>query len=225
MRRMNGKMTGAALARCCAMALVVLAGAGIATPVTAQNIPGALGVPQMNALLPDKYNVPETEALPIDGVWMISTIGKRIRIERGRAYAVDPWLHMFVLKVQPDMVVLRNFQRTGAGQYAADDLPLLGRATFALQTDGNMRANVQGAMGPVAYTLIRREPDDPVALDEEIAALTGQAPPPIFTPPPVTAPPPVATPDPAPAPGGDGSLANCRNLGIDPKTGNIACFD
>ena len=102
----------------------------LSTPAWSQDMTQALaeaaGIPQIPAFLPDKYSVTRSEALPIDGVWMISTIRKKIRIEQGRAYALDPWLHLFVLKVQPDMVVMQNFRRTDAGRYAADDLPLMG---------------------------------------------------------------------------------------------------
>lgn len=228
-------------------AAAVVALAALPTPAPAQNpldmlgdAAGNAGVPQIPAFLPDKNSVPETEPLPIDGVWMISSIGKRIRIDRGRAYAVDPWLHFFVLKVQPDMVVLQNFRRNGvAGRFTADDLPLQGPATFQLQPNGNLKASVQGVLGPANYDLIRREPTFPDALNTEIAAMTGDSdtPPPATypvpppgqgnpSPPPVAqpTPPPGAPPAPVPAPGGD-ELADCRNLGVDPNTADIVCMD
>lgn len=188
---------------------------------------------QMPALLPSRYDVPETEPLPIDGVWKISLIGKRIHIERGRAFAVDQWLHLFVLQVQPGMVVLRNFQRTGAGHYTADDLPLLGPATFELQPDGSMRVLVNGALGPVNYVLTRQSADDPASFEAEIAALEGGvAQPPLLGPsPPDTAPSPPDTapspPDTTPAPpsAGGNPLAECQKLGVDPKTADIVCLD
>lgn len=183
-------------------------------------------VAQMPALLPSQYDVPETEPLPIDGVWTISLIGKRIHIERGRAFAVDPWLHLFVLQVQPGMVVLRNFQRTGAGRYTADDLPLLGPATFELQPDGSIRVRVNGALGPVDYVLTRQSADDPASFEAELAALEGGvAPPPVLGPtPPDTVPsPPESTP--APPSAGGNPLANCQKLGVDPKTADIVCLD
>ena len=37
---------------------------------------------------------------------MISANRKRVRIQAGRAFAVDPWLHLFVLKIEPMMVVI-----------------------------------------------------------------------------------------------------------------------
>ena len=206
-----------------ALALATLIAAAQSPAVTAQ------GTPSIPAFLPLSHQVAETEALPIDGVWTISTIGKRIRIERGRAYAVDPWLHLFVLKVQKDMVVLRDFRRLGPGHYRADDLPLLGPATFTLNPNGNLNVHVQGSLGPVAYNLIQQQVDDPGALDAEIAALGGASRPPPEEPPDYPSDPepePWPESEPAPTPPTDGdSLADCRNLGIDPASGDVVCFD
>lgn len=148
-------------------------------------IVGTSGVPlraaaQINAFLPDRSDVAETEALPIDGDWMVSTIRKKIRIEQGRAFALEPWLHLLVLKVQPDMVVLQNFRRTGPGQYAADDLPLGGPATMTLNDEGNLDVSVRGALGPAKYALIRLQAQYPQLLKDEIMAATGQGAPPML---------------------------------------------
>ncbi len=190
-------------------------------------IADAIGIPQIGAFLPDKYDVPETESLPIDGVWLISANRKKIRIEKGRAYAVDPWLHLFTLKIQPDMVVLQNFSRTAPGQYTADDLPLLGPARFRLLPNGNMKVNVQGALGPASYTLIKRKYDDDSMMQAELLAMkNGEA---IKTPPAPIAPPapnPTPSPSPNPQPNPDSDpLANCVKLDIDPNSGNIICLD
>ncbi|MEO1020050.1 MAG: hypothetical protein AAFY56_20520 [Pseudomonadota bacterium] len=125
----------------------------------------AAGVPQFQAFLPNKAAVPATTEMDIDGIWTISTIGKRIRIDRGRAYAVDPWLHMLSLKVQPDMVVMRNIAPNGDGAYIGDDLPLMGKATLIENSSGGLNVTVQGALGPASYQLIaygdRDSMDDP----------------------------------------------------------------
>ncbi len=140
----------------------------------AETIAKAAGVPQIDAFLPSKHDVPKTKALAIDGVWSISTIKKRIRIEGGRAYAVQPWLHMLVLKVQPDMVVIRNIRASGAGSFAGEDLPLVGPATFRLTPDGNLDVTVQSSyLGLISYVLLRGEADDPAALQREIDAASG----------------------------------------------------
>ncbi|MEL6487041.1 MAG: hypothetical protein AAFQ13_07850 [Pseudomonadota bacterium] len=81
---------------------------------------------QIPAFLPTKDSVPQAEAMEIDGDWLVNTINKVIRIERGRAYAVEGWTHAFVLQVQPGMVTIRNIRQTADGEYVGDDLPLMG---------------------------------------------------------------------------------------------------
>lgn len=130
-------------------------------------------IPEIPAFLPMSTDVPMTEKLPIDGEWTISTIGKRIRIEGGRAYAIDPWLHMFVLRVQSSMVVLKDIRRTGPRQYSGYDLPMMGNLTANLQPDGSLSVSVQGAIMPVKYNLIPVRVDDPRSFDME---KTGQHP-------------------------------------------------
>lgn len=109
---------------------------------------------QISAFLPMKEAVAAGEASEIDGTYRISTIDKRITIAYGRAYAVDPWLHALVLQVKPDMVVLQNFRQTAPNRFAADDLPLMGKATFIRQPDGTLDAEVLGTLGPVRYQLV-----------------------------------------------------------------------
>lgn len=125
----------------------------------------------MNAMLPDRSAVAETDALPIDGIWTISTIKRRIRIEKGRAYALDGWTHALVLKVLPDMVIFRDIKRGAAGEYEADDLPLGAKAKMTLQADGNL--NVRSSTFPIAikYTLIRETLDSSKAMETEQALL------------------------------------------------------
>ncbi len=119
------------------------------------------GIPEIPAFLPMAADVPMTDKLPIDGEWMINEIRKRIRIERGRAYAVDSWLHMFVLKIGPLMVVSKDWVRTGPGEYAGQDLPLVGPFTAKLTPSGSMNVNIQGLLGPVNLTF------SPVRLDDQ----------------------------------------------------------
>jgi len=111
------------------------------------------------AFLPMANSIPVTGASEIDGEWRINTIGKRIRIEQGRAYAVDDWLHLGVLHVQPNMVVIRNITPDGMGGYTGEDLPLMGKWQATLASDGALNVTVAGALGPVSYRLL------PVAVD------------------------------------------------------------
>lgn len=116
---------------------------------------------QIPAFLPMADSVARSEPLDIDGVWRVNTIGKRIRIEGGRAYAVDDWLHLFTLHVMPNMVVIRNIQPDGAGGYSGEDLPLMGKWQAKPAADGALDVFVAGAMGPASYRLLPVESDSP----------------------------------------------------------------
>ncbi len=125
---------------------------------------------QMDAALPFKEDVAQSERMAIDGVWRVSTINKRLRIEAGRAYVIDPWVHAFIMQVKPDMVTIQNIQRLGPGVFIADDLPLMGQARFKLRPDGNLDARVAGAFGPAKYQLIKENVDDQAAFQAELSA-------------------------------------------------------
>ncbi len=116
--------------------------------------------PTVPAFLPMASAVPKTQPLAVDGTWTITSIGKRIRIEAGRAYAVDPWVHMFVLQIQPGMVVLEDLRSTSPGHYVGKDLPLMGQLKADLTPDGNLNVTVAGAFGPANYQLAPVEIDD-----------------------------------------------------------------
>lgn len=124
-------------------------------------------MPEIPAFLPMAHTVPRGDVTPIDGEWVVTSIGKRIRIQAGRAYALDPWLHLFVLKIQPMMVVLKDIRRVEPGQYSGHDLPLMGPLTARLGPDGNLSVNVRGALGPAQYTLMPVSQDDPQAFARE----------------------------------------------------------
>lgn len=109
----------------------------------------AQGIP---AFLPRIDDVAATEPSVIDGVWVIRELDKRIIIADGRAFAVDQWMHAAVLRIEPEMVVLRNLQQEDLGVFTADDLPLMGRATMTLQGDGSIVAQVPSLI-PITYHL------------------------------------------------------------------------
>lgn len=110
---------------------------------------------QIPAFLPNKASVPAGEPMEIDGDWRVNTIGKVIRIEGGRAYAVEGWTHALILQVQPDMVTIRNIQQVADDEYVGDDLPLAGRVTMKLVATDRIEASVPGLFGPARYTLTR----------------------------------------------------------------------
>lgn len=113
----------------------------------------AAGIPQMDAFLDYETQVPPTEALPIDGDYTISTLGKRIRIDRGRSYALDPWTHAMTLKIRPNMVIGKDFRQISATEYTSQDLPLLGTATMKVQPDGRIAVSV-ASIPPYKYVLL-----------------------------------------------------------------------
>lgn len=125
---------------------------GLPLSVIAGGIPGIPEVPKIPAFLPNIAQVPASQPMPIDGTWIITSIGKKVRIDAGRVYAVDGWLHMFVLDIQPGMVVQKNIMPTGPGRYRGEDLPLMGSFTANVQADRSLRYTVSTLMGPMSFT-------------------------------------------------------------------------
>lgn len=132
---------------------LLMAGA-LATTTAMASAPAHAQIP---AFLPAVEEVAPSEATDVDGTYMVSTINKRITIENGRAFVIDPWTHAFILKVQPGMVTLQNFRQTGPNTYEADDLPMMGKVVFNRQPNGTLQGVVQGALGTAKYALVPTE--------------------------------------------------------------------
>lgn len=128
-------------------------------------------IPEIGALLPSVVDVAPGEVTVIDGLWRISTISKMIRIDRGRAYAIDGWNHLLILKIKPGMVVLKDITKTAEGDYAGVDLPLAGPLKAQLTGDRILDVHVDGALGKVRYQLIPQQLDDQEAFDAVIKSL------------------------------------------------------
>jgi len=156
-------------------ALLVLASLGIASSSWAQT----QQVPQIGAFLPSVVEVPPGDPLVIDGQWKISSNDKLIRIDRGRAYAIDGWVHLFVLKIQPGMVVLRHLKETKEGTFTGEDLPLAGPLEATLTGDRLLDVKVAGKLGEARYQLIPQQLDEQAAFDALIKRIrkaeSGQA--------------------------------------------------
>jgi hypothetical protein len=118
--------------------------------------------------------------MPLDGTWLISSLRKKIRIEAGRAFVIDGWTHMFVLNIQPGMVVIKDIVPTGPGTYQAEDLPLLGTWTARVQSDRSLSVTVATALLPVSYRLVPIQIDNPQWYAQEMKA-AGLTPPAIKT--------------------------------------------
>jgi hypothetical protein len=193
-------------------------------------------IPQIPAFLPTVDQVTATQPMPLDGTWLINTIRKKIRIESGRAYAVDDWLHLFTLKIEPGMVVIKDISPTGPGQYTGQDLPLMGRWTVKVLADRSLSVSVAGAFGPVNYKLIPVQLDNEQWYRQEMAAAGLSAPQQTYQPaqpsayqpaPPGQAAQPVqpaSTPVyQAPAPQTD--TKNCAQTEYDPATDTVRCYN
>lgn len=187
------------------------------------------GIPQIDGFLPTMYEVPASAPLPIDGMYTISTIKKKIMIEQGRAYAVDGWNFALFMRIQPNMVTGMNFVQTGQNTYEFDDLPLMGRGSMVVQPNGWIDVKTRGGT-PYDYKLIPASGygngfQPPV---EPIREGRPPAPPQAF-PPPQTAPPqsPPAQPEPPVTPGTyyDNPDPNCGQEAYSPSTGKYTCMD
>ena len=216
-----------------------LLGLSLLAPVTASASGLPQGIPQIPAFLPYSDQVAATQPMPLDGTWLISANRKKIRIEGGRAYAMDGWLHLFVLKVEPGMVVIKDIRPTAAGAYSGEDLPLMGQFTARVQADRSLAVTVAGAMGPINYKLTPLQLDNPQWYAQEMSA-AGLSVPPSYAgggsgyqpspppgyqpaPPPSYQPPPSYTPQPQPAPPPQASA--CQTEQFDPRSGTVVCLD
>jgi len=121
----------------------------------------------LGAALPDRYAVDLGAPTPIDGVWRISTNDRRLRIERGRAFAVDGWNHAVLFRVEPEQVTMVDIRREEPGVYLGRDILLNGDARMSLRADGNLDVRVGTFPFPISFVLIREAIDDPRALERE----------------------------------------------------------
>ncbi|MEP4890916.1 MAG: hypothetical protein ABJV04_12880 [Aliiglaciecola sp.] len=125
-------------------------------------------IPEIGAFLPSITDVKPKEVSPIDGLWTISSLDKVVRIDRGRIYAIEGWTHLFVLKIQPGMVVIHPFKQQSPGVFVGDDLPLQGPLKAILTGDRILDINVDGALGEVNYQMIPQQLDDTDAFNQLI---------------------------------------------------------
>ena len=196
------------------------------------------GIPQIDGFLPTVYEVPASQPLPIDGVYTISTIKKKIRIEGGRAYAVDGWNFALFMRIQPNMVTAMNFVQTGPNTYEADDLPLMGRANMVVQPNGWIDVKTRGG-APYDYQLIPvggygngfEQTEYPIRQGGPPPPPNRQPPPayqPPAGPPPATQPPPRSAPPEPPVNQRrfyDNPDPNCEQEAYSPSTNKYSCLD
>ena len=124
----------------------------------------------LGAALPTRYAVDLAQPLAIAGIWRISTNNKRLRIERGRAFAVDGWNHALLFKVKPDQVTMTNMREAQPGRYLGRDILLNGDAELTVREDGDLDVTVKLFPFPAKFKLLREGLDDPDALKAIVPA-------------------------------------------------------
>ena len=131
-----------------------------------QGMANTYQMPKVKAFLPMSYNVPPTEAMPLDGVYMITGMDKRIRIEKGRSLAIDSWMVLMVLEVRPNMVITKDIVPTAPGKYTGHNLTFGKEEIFEVTAAGNVEAKVAGHN----FTLIPLRLDNQAWFDQEMLA-------------------------------------------------------
>jgi len=131
-----------------------------------QTMANTYEIPKLKAFLPMSYNVPPTEAMPLDGVYMITGMDKRIRIEKGRSFAVDSWMVLMVLEVRPNMVLTKDIVPTAPGKYTGLNLTFGKEEIFEVTAAGNLETKVGGHN----FTLIPLRLDNQEWFDQEMVA-------------------------------------------------------
>jgi len=109
---------------------------------------------QIPALLPSIDQVKRLDPLSIDGVWVIREVGQSVIIEGGHAYAEDGWVHMFVFRILPEQVVIKNIRELANGDFVAQDLPLMANVTMERIDPDIVRVTTEGLI-PIVYHLDR----------------------------------------------------------------------
>lgn len=95
---------------------------------------------------------------------MASGLYRHLEKNKGRgsrAYALEPWVHMFVLEIKPDMVTTKDLKPVAPSKYEAYDLPVNGPSKWEVVEGGDIQATVKGPLGPANFKLI------PIALDNK----------------------------------------------------------
>ena len=129
------------------------------------------------ALLPMSTEIPLGNTLPIDGVWIIEALNKKVLIEQGRTIAMEPWIHAFIWEIESGMVVQKDLVRVGNGEFKGYDLPLLGGFEATLLSNGKLKYQVKGALGPVGFLLRPAELADNQWFEQELASIGSISPP------------------------------------------------
>ncbi|MEZ5736111.1 MAG: hypothetical protein R3E09_09955 [Novosphingobium sp.] len=136
-------------------ASLAVAGTAVSAPASAQ-VPG---------ILPSVGDVEPSAPLPIDGMYTIREIDKRIMIENGYIYAVDSWIHALIFKIMPNQIIVRDIVPLPDGSYVSQNLTMSGNMTIEPAPDGSLLATIRSGwpgqwhFDPVGYGAVPY-PDD-----------------------------------------------------------------
>jgi hypothetical protein len=86
--------------------------------------------------------------MAIDGVWILSTSGKHVRIHHGRSFADESWLG-----VARGKQLSRDIHPIGRATFGLYDLLCGCRAEMKMAVDGTLNGVSHGVFGPVGWTL------------------------------------------------------------------------
>ena len=124
-------------------------------------IAGAAASPQAFAqipgMLPSVGQVEPSAPLPIDGMYTIRELDKRIMIENGYIYAVDSWNHAFIFKIMPRQIIVRDITPLDHGVFVSNNLTMQGEMTIEQSRDGTLLATMRSGwpgkwhFDPVGY--------------------------------------------------------------------------
>lgn len=132
------------------------------TPLSAQNV----------ADLPYYDDVEPGEPLEIDGVWNVVGLGKKVLIENGHSFVLDPWVHLFVIQVERGQVVSTSIRRSDETSFIAFDNLLQRQMNWKLNSDGSISASGTGFLAP-SFRMEPVELSYPEAFDELRLATVG----------------------------------------------------
>lgn len=100
----------------------------------------------------DLMQIEETQPgqpLPIDGIWRLRELNKQVAIERGHVFALEEWMHLFVLVVEPGMVTSTKLRQTDRQKLKAYDALLMREMEWTLREDGTIFASGgEGLLAP-----------------------------------------------------------------------------
>ena len=104
----------------------------------------APAVAQGDLVLADLVQIDETEPgqpLPIDGIWRLRELNKKVAIEGGHVFALEGWTHLLVWAVEPGMVTSTRLRQTDRQKLIAYDALLKREMEWTVREDGTIFAS------------------------------------------------------------------------------------